>query len=291
MTAPSPNHRASVTLTVVSHGHGHQVLDMLHTFIQSGLLRYWQVQAIVTLNIPEPELRRALQQTQWPFPVHMLENAHPIGFGANHNQASQHTRTDWLCIVNPDIRWCPIAAAQAPDHLTAALTMPNTANGTPIGLYCPTQVTAEGLRQDYARTLPTPWSVALRWAARQCGIKKPLGVAPGTSQAHWVNGACMLFPSSVYRQLGGFNERYFMYCEDVDICLRLQLQGHQLATIPITVVHAAQRNTRRQRQHLYWHIRSLLKLWCSSTFWRYWLMGHSIPPHHTRPETGTRTGR
>lgn len=270
MTAPSPHHRASVTLSVVSHGHGPQVLDMLHTFIQSGLLRYWQVQAIVTLNIPEPALAAALQQTHWPFPVRMIENTQPKGFGANHNQASQHTGSDWFCVVNPDIHWCAIDAAQLHSQPYAALTLPHSTNNTPIGLYCPTQVTAEGARQDFARTLPTPWGLALRWAARQCGISALQGIAPSISQAHWVNGACMLFPAAIYRQLGGFNERYFMYCEDVDICLRLQLQGCQLAALPITVVHAAQRNTGHQRQHLYWHIRSLLRLWRSSTFWRYW---------------------
>jgi GT2 family glycosyltransferase len=245
---------------------------MLQTFIQSGLLRYWQVQAIVTLNIPEPVLAAALQQTHWPFPVRILENTQPMGYGANHNQASQYTRSNWFCAVNPDIRWCAVAAPPV---------LPASTNGQPIGLYCLAQVSETGATQDYARTLPTPWSVAVRWVARQCDIKKPLGVVASVSPAHWVNGACMLFPVAVYRQLGGFNERYFMYCEDVDLCLRLQLQGHRLAALPITVVHAAQRNTRHQRQHLYWHIRSLLRLWCSSTFWQYWRTRGQHPPRPT----------
>ena len=270
MTAPLPNNLTSVTLSVVSHGHGQQVLDMLQSFIQSGLLQHWQVQVIVTLNIHEPALLLALEQAHWPFPVQILENAQPMGFGANHNQAMQNTRSAWLCVVNPDIRWCVLSTPQLQDRLFATvLTLPNSTNGKPIGLYCPTQITAEGLVQDFARTLPTPWGLAARWAARQRNARTQPGVAQSVSQAHWVNGACMLFPTPLYRQLGGFNQRYFMYCEDVDICLRLQLEGYRLAPLPITVVHAAQRNTRHQRQHLRWHVRSLIKLWCSAPFWRY----------------------
>ncbi|AFU44357.1 glycosyl transferase family protein [Acidovorax sp. KKS102] len=271
MTTTHSCERVSVTLSVVSHGHGEQVLEMLQSFIRSGLLQHWQVQVIVTLNIHEPSLHAALQVQQWPFPLEVVENAEPKGFGANHNQASRRALGDWFCVVNPDIQWCTaVAPHRASGRLQAALALPAMANGKPVGLYCPEQVTAEGIRQDYARTLPTPWVLAARWAARQRNTGQLRGVAPGVGQAHWVNGACLLVPLHTYLQLGGFDERYFMYCEDVDFCLRLQLQGYLLAAMPLAVVHAAQRNTRRQRQHLYWHLRSLLRLWCSPTFWRYW---------------------
>ena len=270
MTVPLNSRRPSITLSVISHGHGPQVLDMLQTFIQSGLLQHWQAEVIVTLNLPEPALAAALKQTHWPFPVRILENDCPKGYGANHNQALQNARSDWVCIANPDIRWCPITT---PPALTTSAT------GQPIGLYCPAQVSDTGTPQDYARTLPTPWGVAARWAARRHNTRTPPGTASSVSQAHWVNGACMLLPAAAYHQLGGFDKGYFMYCEDVDLCLRLQLHGYRLAALSITVVHAAQRNTRRQRQHLYWHIRSLLRLWVSSTFWRYcWRTRGQHPP-------------
>lgn len=267
MTQHPTDHRPRITLSVVSHGHGQQVLDMMQSFIDSGLLECWQAQAIVTLNIPEPELWTALHQMQWPFPVLTLQNAKPKGFGANHNQASQHADSPWFCVVNPDVRWCPVETAQA---RAAALALASPTSATSIGLYCPTQITEDGALQDYARKLPTPWGIAARWAARRRNGRTQPGVADSVGQAQWVNGACMLFLLSVYRQLGGFNERYFMYCEDVDICLRLQLRGYQLAALPITVVHHAQRNTGRQLRHLYWHICSLCKLWGSASFWRYW---------------------
>ena len=79
----------------------------------------------------------------------------------------------------------------------------------------------------------------------------------------------MAFNSAVFRSLGGFDERYYMYCEDVDICLRLQLAGFGLSPANATVVHHAQRQTTKSLRHLAWHVRSLLRLWNSPTYKAY----------------------
>jgi len=288
-----------VTLSVVSHGHGTQVLEMLQSFASSGLSQWWSVDAIVTLNIPEPALEAVLQPlqpqdvaiTDWPFPIRLIKNSRPLGFGANHNQALRNAASDWFCIVNPDILWCaphaglslsecestflrwpgvamPKAQASAPDEADAT---------DPVGVYVPVQVSPQGQRQDFARKLPLPWVLASRVFCRLLGQGAPtLGAAPDLRQADWVNGACMLMSAPVFRQLGGFDTRYFMYGEDVDICLRLQLQGYTMAPIQLEVVHDARRNTVRQWRHLGWHVRSLLRLWCSATFWRYVVMRHRL---------------
>jgi N-acetylglucosaminyl-diphospho-decaprenol L-rhamnosyltransferase len=64
----------------------------------------------------------------------------------------------------------------------------------------------------------------------------------------------------------GFDEGYFMYCEDVDLCLRLRLQGLTLSKAPARVIHAGQRNSHRRLRHLMWHLRSLLRLWTSVAY-------------------------
>lgn len=295
---PCSADKPRVTLSVVSHGHGMQVLDMLHSLVSSGLAQCWIVDAVVTLNIPEPGLEAALQppqlqapaHTTWPFPIRLIKNAQPLGFGANHNQALFNAEADWFCIVNPDILWIAPPAGLPPSQSSSAalkrpgVDMPASRVGTrgqgraPVqhaGLYAPVQVSPQGQRQDFARKLPLPWVLASRVLCRLLGLGAPsLGAAPDLRQADWVNGACMLMSAPAFRQIGGFDTRYFMYGEDVDICLRLQLNGYSIAPIPLEVVHDARRNTVRQWRHLGWHIRSLLRLWCSSVFWRYALTRH-----------------
>jgi GT2 family glycosyltransferase len=80
----------------------------------------------------------------------------------------------------------------------------------------------------------------------------------------------MLFRSEAYRQIGGFDERFFMYGEDFDICARLRLAGWKLSIAEhLQARHDAQRASHSSKRHLYWHLTSLLKVWSSAAFWRY----------------------
>ncbi|MFM8575297.1 MAG: glycosyltransferase family 2 protein, partial [Limnohabitans sp.] len=137
-----------------------------------------------------------------------------------------------------------------------------------VGLLCPMQVDAQAQPQDFARCLMTPWGLASRALRRMLGAA-PSGVAPSVAEADWVNGACMVWRSQAFAALQGFDERYFMYCEDTDICLRLQLAGWRMQAADLTVVHDARRNTARSMRHLAWHLRSMLRLWCSKAYWAY----------------------
>ena len=76
----------------------------------------------------------------------------------------------------------------------------------------------------------------------------------------------MAFKSSTFRRLGGFDERYFMYCEDVDLCWRAQLAGYSLAKAGATVMHRTRRRTLKSWEHLQWHVLSLLRLWGSAPY-------------------------
>jgi N-acetylglucosaminyl-diphospho-decaprenol L-rhamnosyltransferase len=62
---------------------------------------------------------------------------------------------------------------------------------------------------------------------------------PGTVDAprvDWVSGACMLARADMLRRVGGFDERYFLYWEDADLCRRLRAVGHETRYVPDAVV-------------------------------------------------------
>ena len=262
--------------------HGHCVLKCLHALgshsVGSGLgLRVW-----ITLNKPEPELERSLRQTPWSFDVRIIKNPKPLGFGANHNQAFAHAQAlgqgDWFVVMNPDVLW-PANAQLFWKQLAHDAWPAN------VGLLCPQQTTADAALQDFARKLPTPWGLLFRSVSRLLRLQ-PSGVAHAVEAADWVNGACMVWRAPVFAALGGFDERYHLYGEDVDICLRLQLAGYTMAAAPVAVVHHAQRQTGRSWQHLAWHVSSLAKLWASASFWQYvWRAvrrTHSVAKYNTK---------
>jgi N-acetylglucosaminyl-diphospho-decaprenol L-rhamnosyltransferase len=107
----------------------------------------------------------------------------------------------------------------------------------------------------------TPWQL----------LRRALGDrAPAGADYDWLAGMFLLVRSDAFRASGGFDERYFMYSEDAELCLRLQLRGGRIRQVPAArVVHAAQRASRRSWQHFRWHVTSLLRYWSSGTYWRY----------------------
>lgn len=250
-----------ISFSVVSHGHGDHIMALLDSLATSGLLLSGldASEVLLTLNVPEPKLKPQVDQRSWPFRLIWIENTTPLGFGANHNQAFAQASGDVFAVINPDITFLP-----------GSLSGLTSSSDDLCGVWVPSQVDKNGSTQDYCRKLMTPWGMLVRTAVRLGGLKKLPGAVTSVEQSDWVNAACLFFPSEVYRALSGFDERYFMYCEDADLCMRLQLQGWRMQSAPFTVVHDAQRGSLRPGKHLRWHVTSLLRFWCSSAFWRYW---------------------
>lgn len=77
----------------------------------------------------------------------------------------------------------------------------------------------------------------LGWAGR---VGHPVTDAPrGPSSVAFLSGACLAVPAALWRELGGFPAEYFMYCEDVDLSLRIRLRGGAVGVIPSAqVIHS-----------------------------------------------------
>ena len=233
-----------MVVSVVSHGHGPQVQALLWDLarLSAGTVR----RVVLTQNLPEPPPQPP--EGGWPFALECRRNEKTAGFGTNHNRALAAATESLVCLLNPDVG---LGGADPFAALARAAQAPG------VGVAYPEQVDALGQCQDSERELPTPWSLWRRWA---CGARE--------QRVEWVNAACLVLPTPVWQQLGGFDEGYFLYCEDVDLCLRLRLAGLALVRAGVRVVHAGQRDSHRRWRHLLWHLRSLWRLWRSPVFAR-----------------------
>lgn len=233
---------STLVVSVVSHGHGPLVQAMLLDLARLSATTVRRV--VLTQNIPEPDPTPPAQG--WPFTLQVLKNRAAAGFGANHNRALAGATEPFVCVLNPDVVFTegdPFAA------LVQAVTLPGA------GCAYPVQLDVAGCVQDSERELPTPSAL---WRRRALGRSEV--------RVDWVNAACWVLPQSAWRAVGGFDEAYFMYCEDVDLCLRLRQVGWALVRVPVQVVHAGQRASHRRWNHLRWHIGSLLRLWRSPAY-------------------------
>ena len=230
-----------VSISVVSHGHGPLVRDLL-----KDIERFCRnVEVLLTVNVPEAP---PFAENDFGLPLRMLRNAAPRGFGANHNAAFAAAAGGYFCVLNPDIR---MTMDPFPPLIEAL------ADGR-IGVAAPRIVSPEGRTEDSARRFPTLGTIVRKAFTR--APRHDYEIAGAPFHPEWVAGMFMLFRSAVYREIGGFDERYFLYYEDVDLCLRLRRQGYDVVLDPrATALHDARRASHRDVTHLLWHGRSLIR--------------------------------
>ena len=134
-----------------------------------------------------------------------------------------------------------------------------------IGLVAPCVVNRKGDREDSARKFPSISEIVMK----AFGGKSVLhgGASQPISYPDWVAGMFMLIPKKVFREIGGFDERFFLYYEDVDLCARLTLAGYRiLLCSSVSVVHDARRSSRKKLRFMCWHIASAVRFFSSSVY-------------------------
>jgi len=190
-------------------------------------------------------------------PLHIIRNRHPKGFGANHNFAFQQSRGDFYGVLNPDIRLMGNPFTILMDCLEA--------HGN--GVAGPTIVNPAGLDENSARRFPTPASI----------VKKAIGGPAGPDypktetvfEPDWIGGMFMLFTRESFEMVQGFDERYFLYYEDVDICARLKMAHMRILKCPeARAVHDGRGDSHHNLKYMQWHLRSMARFFTSKEFWK-----------------------
>jgi len=238
------NGTPTISVSLVSHGQGALVAAALADLARfAGPAGY---EVILTLNLPE---RLPFSAGDFPFPLSVVENTQPQGFGANHNAAFRGAEGDWFCVMNPDIRM-----PENPfPRLLEALEQHQAA------VVAPAVLSPAGQVEDSIRRFPTPLSLVGKFLGQEDG-RYPFAVGDEPFTADWVGGMFMLFRADDFRRIGGFDEGFFLYYEDVDICARLWKAGRRVLACPgVQVIHDARRASRRRLRYMRWHFFSLAR--------------------------------
>jgi len=182
----------------------------------------------------------------------LVRNAANVGFGRGINQGVAASSAPLVLIMNPDCRLVAGAIASMRAELVAhpscAIVGPRildpdggvqgSARGDPdilTGLFGRT-----GLLRRLLPSLPVARRNVLTGAA--------LANAESSAAVDWVSGACMLARRAAFLAVGGFDERYFLYWEDADLCRRLRARSYQVRYVPgATAVHRVGHSSRTVR--------------------------------------------
>ena len=185
-----------------------------------------------------------------------------LGYGAAVNRGVAATTAPFVLVCNPDIE----IRSGALDALRWVL-----ADDSGCALVGPLLRTPDGSRYPSARRFPSLVDAA---GHAMLGLFAPNNrftrayqrselddAGPAVRAVDWVSGACFLVRRVAFESVGGFDERYFMYAEDVDLCWRLGRDSWRVAYAPAAeVIHTQGVSTdRHPYRMIVEHHRSLLR--------------------------------
>lgn len=180
--------------------------------------------------------------------VRVVLNERNLGFAAAVNRGLAATSGRYVLWLNPD---AVLLNDGARELITYLETHPV------VGIVGPKILDPDGQLQRSARAFPSyDWSIGHRHSLlSRLFPANPFSrrylrsdLDPSVIQdTDWVSGACLLHRRDVSEQLGGLDERFFMYCEDVDFCLRARQRGWTVRYHPaLTIAHHVAGSTRRR---------------------------------------------
>lgn len=202
--------------------------------------------------------------------VRLIQNSRNRGFAAANNQALGQAQGEFVLLLNPDIE----VKDGALEALVSFMRRSPDAAAAGGKLFSP-----DGSLQMSCRSFYTPLTLLLRRTffgalmPRHPALKKHLlsdWSHDTIREVDWVVGACLLLRRSVLERIGPLDERFFMYCEDVDICYRLKAQGFKTCYVPDAhFVHFHRRESAAGiwNRKLWWHVRSMCLLHWKQCRW------------------------
>jgi N-acetylglucosaminyl-diphospho-decaprenol L-rhamnosyltransferase len=214
---------------------------------------------VVVDNGPSDGARSVLQASGLSVPV--VVPGRNVGYGAGANRGIAATgASEYVMVCNPDLRVHPGAVA------TLAAALDAEPSWAVVG---PRIVTPEGGIYPSARRFPSMTDAAGHALLALFDPDNPFsrryrppdGGGDELAAADWVSGACFLARRSAVEELGGFDESYFMFAEDMDLCWRARRAGWGVGVQPAAVVTHEEGRSRRRHPYrmLVAHHRSALR--------------------------------
>jgi N-acetylglucosaminyl-diphospho-decaprenol L-rhamnosyltransferase len=220
--------QAVVTVVVITYNPG-ESLDACLSSLRNALDVPYEVLVVdnaSTDGAPAPVARR--------HGAELIEIGRNAGYGTAANIGASASTAPWLLVINPDTEFLPGSITEL---LAAAHRWPRA------GVLGPALLTGEDELYPSARAIPSltagiGHALCVRWWPSNPWTRRYRreDEAPAEGPAGWLSGACMLFRTAAFASVGGFDEWYFMYFEDLDLCERLTAAGWVNVYVPSAVI-------------------------------------------------------
>lgn len=171
---------------------------------------------IIIINNDEEKLENFSDE----FGVDLIEKNENVGFGRAHNLGLGKSRGEYIFFLNPDTKIFSGTVEKMLGVFSA---------DEKIGIVGPIHFDEKEIsNEEHFGVRKTPFSTIGKKIFRD----KEKSGTEGFFETDWVSGGAMMIKKDLFSELGGFDENYFMYFEDVDLCLRAKKKGWKVAVHP-----------------------------------------------------------
>ncbi|MCW1888041.1 MAG: glycosyltransferase [Candidatus Moranbacteria bacterium] len=226
-----PKNHPFFSIIYVNYKSAHYLESALKSLISQEEKEIFEI--IIVNN--DKEERDLIEKLGQEFSCITLQNTSNKGFGSGVNQGVQAASGKWIGLINPDTLW-PKSQLQV---LQGKIKEKNAVIGLRLldkdgqeeRFGCGRKIT---LLQLFFNHLPPILSLG----------RKPVG---------WLSGGALFFQKALWAELKGFDEKYFLYYEDVDFCERARLAGRNIEQEPLfSIVHfggKSHSSKKQQKKH------------------------------------------
>ncbi|MFB9136411.1 glycosyltransferase family 2 protein [Vibrio olivae] len=247
----------TIYLSIVSHGHDHLIKEMgcVDNFSE-------QFKIIVKSNKPNENFDYFSDKRN----ITWINDLYYKGFGENNNIVYQYcidnlgiNNDDYFIVLNPDL----YIDSDVIYNLVSKMEDENVSIAA-INLYKDEE---KKVYDNSIRKFPNLMDFVKSFLGLGNDAVLDKNLIKEKYIVDWAAGSFLAFRSEHYKSLSGFDEGYFMYCEDIDICYRSKNEGEPVVYYPnFTGLHLAKHANRKLfSRHFYWHISSVFRFLLSKS--------------------------
>lgn len=238
---------------VVYHSKPDELLPLINSIEQINI----PVKLILSDNSETNQLQPFIEENNG----HYIFNNANLGYGKAHNKAIQFAQhlAPYHLVVNPDV----VINKDCIENAIAYLNQnPNT------GLLMPKVLYPDGQIQHLCKLLPTPFDLIFRRFVpkslaplfknklEQYELKNKDYQKPMHLNNH--SGCFMLIPHQVFKQVGLFDENFFMYLEDTDLSRRISNEFDAIYLPSVSIIHNYEKGSYKSKKLLLYHVKSAI---------------------------------
>lgn len=243
---------ADLSISIVTYNSadviGH-LLDTLYTHCQ-------QDKDVYVIDNGSTDETAKIVKEQFP-QVHLVQQDNK-GFGAGHNAVLSELQSKYHAIINPDIYFEEDALKVLFEYMeqNEDVSICNPLIHNPDGTRQEVPCKQPKYRYQFARELEKFGGVFRRWRDEYTMRKIPF-VDP--IDVEFCTGCFMFIRTEIYKKINGFDDRFFLYCEDADLTRRAMQYGRAVCVSPAVVVHQWERGSGHNWKLLKIHLQSMRK--------------------------------